>query len=169
MNKSEEQYYIELGEDYERRMNTKQYIDDLLNDNICIIDSDLPYDLVEDIKEEIKEDLINSRCTLKEKYFREFNEELYTILYVDSSVHDINLDVEIVTSVTDFINIICKSKRDKRFKSFYRGHSDWTYKLVQVSIDLIIMKSLNMKMNIYVNLYPLIHNSFQNVKLRWII
>lgn len=78
-----------------------------------------------------EEDIINMQFTMESKEHSIDDPKGFSVYYPSHSREDISAtNVEIITSVSQYIEKALYIKEKDNSKTFYRGHSDWKFKLV---------------------------------------
>ncbi|MCI1580605.1 MAG: FRG domain-containing protein [Clostridium beijerinckii] len=140
-NLSEEEFYQMQGKEYEDDLKKIQDIldkcysrlsenkitvvnyNEIMNDNFNILDF---IEKVENLNKE--EDFINSHTRIDIKKNEE--NEIMVIYPSDTNNNFGKVNVEIITSLSEFIEKVIYLKKSDEYKTFYRGHGNWQYELV---------------------------------------
>jgi hypothetical protein len=140
-NLSEEEFYEMQGKEYEEDV---KKIQDLLNkcssrlfenkivvvnNNDDVINNYNKEDFIEKVENLNKEDdFINSHTRVSIKENKDAG--IIVIYPINTSNNFGKVNVEIITSLSMFIEKVIYSKKSDNYKTFYRGHGNWEYELV---------------------------------------
>lgn len=140
-NLSEEEFYEKQIQEYEKDAKKFQGIFDkyylrLLENKIIIVNSNEInnkhfnrtkfYEIVDSLNKE--EDFINSHTRVS--IIENKENEIMVIYPSDTSNNFGKVNVEIITSLSEFVDKVIYLKKSDEYKTFYRGHGNWEYELV---------------------------------------
>lgn len=101
--------------------------------NTNVIGKDASVRTFEELISELleSEDAINSRVKVHRKPYGSEKEDGFEVFYPEWNREDIaSIKIEIISSVSEFINKVIYAKKEPNCKVFYRGHENWEYELL---------------------------------------
>lgn len=115
----------------------------LLNNEIFIIDNKAIYDVevigketsqnkIVELLDELRgeEDIKNSHIIIRQKGYNNAADDGFSIYYPKFSRDDLQtIDVEVITGVSSFIEKVIYAKKELGYRTFYRGHGNWKFRL----------------------------------------
>lgn len=146
-NQMEKEYYDEISDaakiDFQK---CYELVDEchtrLLNNEIFIIDNKTINDvkvigkkasqnkiveLLDELHED--EDIRNCHISIRQKIHDDTNNG-FSVYYPHFNRNDLQtMDVEVITGVSSFIDKVIYSKKEMGYRTFYRGHGNWKFRL----------------------------------------
>lgn len=125
--------YELVGECGSRLLNNEIFIIDnkTIND-VEVIGKETSQKKIVELLDELhdEEDIRNSHIIIRQKSHNNAADEGFSIYYPQFRRADLQtIDVEIITGVSSFIEKVIYAKKEIGYRTFYRGHGNWEFRL----------------------------------------